>query len=670
MTSAATAHRWRFFRAGGVDQPLIDGADDLRALPGLDPKLWVALACPTSGLTIDPATMALLDRDGDGRIRRPEVLAAVAWVCDRLRDPGMLFDGGASLAPHDLADDEEGRALREAARLVLRRLGRPEDDPLTADDLAEPARVFPPDLPNGDGLVPAALVASDAELEAWVGRLLAVYGSAADRSGQPGIGEAQIAAAQADVAAVRAWRAAQPEGDAATLAAAWQAVQALAAKVEDHYTRCRLAAFDARLQPALDWSPQALATLGEPALAAAGEALAALPLAHVTPEPLLPLRAEALNPAWAAAVEALRVQAVQPLLGEREALTEADWRLLNARLRPWGEWLAARPAVPAADWPPAWLQAWEEEAVAERLHAAVAYDLGAAAQAERIEALRALLLLRRDLVTLLRNMVNFADFYGRAQAAFQIGTLYIDQRECRLCLPVADAAAHAQLAAHSGMYLLYGVCERAGEAPRGLVAALTAGDASDFMVPGRHGLFVDHTGRDWLFTLQRVVDNPISVREAFWLPYRRLGRLVGEQLRKFAAARDQAVQARAGLAGVRHRQVRRHLRRHRLGAGGARHGAGGGGDGLAAAGLVAGAAGHPRDHAADLGALDAAGGAEAAPAQPRPAAGRQRLGGQCACPHRHPLRPPADADGAAAARGAAPAQRRSMKRSSRCVSAP
>lgn len=546
MTAIAD-HRWRFFRAGGVDQPVVDSAEDLRALATLDPKLWVALACPTAGLTLDPATLALLDADGDGRIRRPEVLAAVAWLCERLRDSGLVFDGGDALPLTALADDEQGRSLREAASLVLRRVGRDEAGVLTPADLSDPARVFPPALPNGDGVVPAALVESEPDLTDWIARLTAAYGAMADRSGEPGIDAATLDAAEADVQALRAWQAAQPpgEGDPSVWQAAWRAVQAVADKVEDHWTRCRLAAFDARLQPTLDWAPEALVALAAQPLPAAREALAALPLAHVRPQAQLPLRPEALNPAWTEALEVLRTQAVEPLLGARAALTEEDWRALQTRLRPWGAWLAARPAVPAAAWEPPLWESWVRDGVAERLHAAAARDRQAAAEAGLIDDLRRLLALRRDLAALLRNMVNFADFYGRAQGAFQIGALYIDQRECRLCLPVTDAAAHAQLAAHSGMYLLYGTCERAGETPRGLVAALTAGDASDFMVPGRHGVFVDHAGRDWLFTLQRVVENPISVREAFWLPYRRIGRLVGEQLRKFAAARDQAVQARA-----------------------------------------------------------------------------------------------------------------------------
>ncbi len=41
-----TDHRWRLFVSSGVTQVILDSAEDLRALPSLDLKLWVALAWP------------------------------------------------------------------------------------------------------------------------------------------------------------------------------------------------------------------------------------------------------------------------------------------------------------------------------------------------------------------------------------------------------------------------------------------------------------------------------------------------------------------------------------------------------------------------------------------------------------------------------------------------
>ncbi len=64
-------HIWKFFRAGGFDQVRLDTGADLLSLNELDQKLWVALACPTTGLEFDADTLALIDTDQDGRIRAP-----------------------------------------------------------------------------------------------------------------------------------------------------------------------------------------------------------------------------------------------------------------------------------------------------------------------------------------------------------------------------------------------------------------------------------------------------------------------------------------------------------------------------------------------------------------------------------------------------------------------
>ncbi len=89
-----TAHKWRFFRVGKLDQVLFETADDFTSLRSLDLKIWVALSCPTRGIDFDPATLDLIDSDNDGRIRAPELLAAVDWVTDHLKDPADLTPNG------------------------------------------------------------------------------------------------------------------------------------------------------------------------------------------------------------------------------------------------------------------------------------------------------------------------------------------------------------------------------------------------------------------------------------------------------------------------------------------------------------------------------------------------------------------------------------------------
>lgn len=88
------SHSWKFFRAGGFDQVKLETGADLMNLDQLDQKLWVALACPTTGLEFDPKTAALIDTDKDGRIRAPELIAAVKWAGSMLKNPDDLVKGG------------------------------------------------------------------------------------------------------------------------------------------------------------------------------------------------------------------------------------------------------------------------------------------------------------------------------------------------------------------------------------------------------------------------------------------------------------------------------------------------------------------------------------------------------------------------------------------------
>ncbi|MDG3065737.1 hypothetical protein ACFQ4M_06450 [Thauera mechernichensis] len=548
-------YQWRFFRSGGFDQVRIETADDLRHLGELDQKLWSVLACPTSGLEFDTRTLQLLDADGDGRIRAPEIVAAVRWVCAVLKEPEVLFRAPAAL-PLAAIDGEhpEGARLLATARKVLAYVDKSDAESISVEDLADTTRLFAPDHFNGDGVVPAGLT-TDAGVVKAIGHIIDCFGAVDDRSGTPGVDAGKVETFFAAAQAVSDWQA-LAEADPARIlplgagtAAAAAVFDAVADKVGDFFTRCRLAAFDARAADALNPADSVYQGLAEQVLAAGSDGVAALPLARVEPGRALPLAA-GLNPAWEARIAALREQVVAPILGDRDALSQAEWQDLAARFAAWRDWQAAQPASPVVAIPVDELRALLGGSVQADLLALIEQDLRAETAAAQVDALERLVRYQRDLVTLLRNFVTLSDFYGaQAKAIFQAGTLYLDQRSCDLCLRVADMGRHSALAPLSGTYLVYCNCARQGEAPMTIVAAMTGGDADEMMVPGRNGVFYDRQGRDWNASVVQVVEAPISVRQAFWSPYKRVARMIGEQIQKFAASRDKAVEERAA-AGV------------------------------------------------------------------------------------------------------------------------
>jgi len=152
----------------------------------------------------------------------------------------------------------------------------------------------------------------------------------------------------------------------------------------------------------------------------------------------------------------------------------------------------------------------------------------------------------RDLVTLLKNFVTFSDFYSpNSQAIFQAGSLFFDQRSCDLCIRVSDMAKHNSMAGSSGICLVYYDCySKVKDEKMVVVAAFTDGDVDNLTV-GRNAIFYDKKGADWDATIIKIIDNPISIRQAFWSPYRKISKFISKQVEKFASSKDQAVQSSA-----------------------------------------------------------------------------------------------------------------------------
>ncbi|MDO8319820.1 hypothetical protein [Rhodoferax sp.] len=291
-----------------------------------------------------------------------------------------------------------------------------------------------------------------------------------------------------------------------TTGAGFGLVTALDQKVEDYFVRCQLAVFDERASVALNVSEDALKALAPTALQANTPAITDLPLAHVTPAGSLPL-ARGLNPAWADQVAALRDQVVRPLLGTQDTLSAADWQAIKARFAPYAAWLAVKPDPNAVT--------------------------------DGVRDLEKLSRYVRDLQSLANNFVAFKDFYtAQGKATFQVGTLYLDGRSCDLCVAVNDAAKHAAMASMARICLVYCDCVRGAE-KMSVAAAFTAGDSDQLMV-GRNGVFYDRLGRDWDATIAKIIDHPISLRQAFWSPYKQLARLVSSQVQKMAASKAKA----------------------------------------------------------------------------------------------------------------------------------
>jgi hypothetical protein len=542
-------HVWKFFRSGELDQVALETGADLLNLEHLDQKLWVALSCPVKGLELDEKTLALIDGDADGRIRVPELLAAIKWASSRLKDTGDLLKGDESL-PLAAIDDSTpaGKVLVASARQVLANVGKKGASVITPADTTDTAKIFAASALNGDGVIPPEAT-TDAEAQALIKDIIATLGGVPDRTGSVGITADKVDAFYGELQAYVTWVEQSSSTEIAVLGdatdAAVSALKAVRAKVEDYFARCRLAAFDARAVAALNREESAYLAIAAKDMAITTAEVASLPLSRVEAGRALPLF-EGVNPAWAGPLAGLHAAVVRPVLGEgKTVLTSQEWTLLNAKFAAYETWLGSKAGSAVEKLGLARAKAILAGSARLTLADLIAQDKALEPEFKAISDVDRLTHYHRDMRALLHNFVNFSDFYSRDKwAVFQAGTLYFDSRSTELCIRV-DAVN--PLAAMSKAYIAYVDCKRTGCAPIKIAACVTQGD-SDYLFVGRNGIFYDRKGRDWDATIVNIVDNPISIRQAFWSPYKKFLRMIEEQVAKRAAAAEAASSAKLANA--------------------------------------------------------------------------------------------------------------------------
>ena len=258
---------------------------------------------------------------------------------------------------------------------------------------------------------------------------------------------------------------------------------------------------------------------GEAALAAVESVIDAffappedMPLVTEAPDVTLPLR-DHLNPKHLEAIMAFADACVKPVLGDGvTSIDRIGWKKVKAAFAPYRAWVAAKPVMNAG-------------------------KLGDLVDEERV------LRYKLHLLEFLENFVSMRRLYAADESAtFQMGTLRIDGKEMSLCFHVASEAAHSALSGKSNCCVLYLKLTRPSEkAERSVCAVVTAGAVAQLYV-GRNGVFFDRDGKDWDAVVTKVVENQVSLAEAFWAPWRKLGEGVASTVKKFLGDKQAAAQ--------------------------------------------------------------------------------------------------------------------------------
>lgn len=537
-------YKWQFENIGGCSRVKIATGQDIAHLDELDTKMWTVLSCPVKGLEIDEKSLRYMDLDADGKIRVNDVVGVSQWATKVLKNPDLLLPGNDAIDIEEInVENEEGQKLAKAAKQILANLGK-EETRISLADTADIAAIFAKTRFNGDGVITPASSDVAEEINA-ITAAVAKTGGTMDRSGQLGITAPQVEQFYAELKAYSDWCAAEvpaPFGDKTDAVIA--AYQALDAKMKDFFMRNKLAKFSPDSTVALDVQTSRIEAISAENLSVKGDEIAAYPIARITGEAAMDLTAP-INPAWAGQFKVLEGVAIP---AGQKTLSEEEWAAIGAQFAAYTAWKGSKAGASVEDLTIATVNELLQQDKKQPLLDLVAQDASYKEEADNIEMVDKFLHILRDFYRLLKNFITFHDFYNKEKklgAIFQSGTLIIDQRACRFCMKVENMPAHNATAATSGLFLVYCDCTtKTSAAKMQIVAAVTVGEIGNLIV-GKNALYYDNAGVEWDAVITKVVDNPISVAQAFWSPYRRMSVAVENLISKSAAEKDNKMMADA-----------------------------------------------------------------------------------------------------------------------------
>ena len=546
-------HHMTFQRLGRLHHLRIADSRDLATVSELDEAHWVATGAPTEGLNCDPALLDFIDTDDNRRIMCFELIDAIEWLLDVLTDTAGVTEGSDALRLDAIdTDDEDGERIHRSASKMLARLGDAGSDAITLRQVRE-IKATEEALPVSEAGVVLPEAADD-EVRQFLTDVIATVGGAEHPGGEKGLDQAHLDAFLDQAAAHLDWAARgrdsaeiMPLG--AETADVFVLVSNVRAKLDQYFAQCEAAAFDPRAVGRFRPDEEQLAGMDFSDPQAIEQFIEGSPLAPPRADRTLDL-GEKINPCYTERLAELNAKAIAPALGKpATSLRLDDWNAVKRFFAAHEQWSAAKPGRAVESLRPATLAKYLDAKFRKAAESLIADSTAQALAMDNIRLTEKAILYQAHLLDLANNFVSFPHLYDPSQRAmFELGTLVMDGRRFNFALLAGSRAEHSKVAAAGNMFIFYAEILPGGGAARYEIAVpVTSGGKGNLCV-GMRGVFEDLSGRQSDARIVQIIENPISLGEAFVSPFKRIGKVLGGKIESITASAEKEFDSRT--AGV------------------------------------------------------------------------------------------------------------------------
>ena len=536
--------KYRLKNLGGSHQLVINSAQELAALDQLPEIYWMSTSAPTNILNCDKSIITLLDQDNSGRIFSDDLKYFANFLLKTYSDLAPLNDRSSQLSTQHLNQSlESNKKLISCAHEVLVNLGKQTDDPLSISDLRNDKAILSGGARNGDGILPPEDLENE-DLSKAAKNIGELYGFVSDSSGRPGIDSSTLKKFTADVKVFLKWKDSNDKNEATLVSSektqrAWEAYQDVKELIDNYFFLCETHSFSQfQNNKDVSFTPPAQTFRDSES---ARQFLEDSPLAPLNSEATLILD-EKINPTHAQKLYRFIENAAIPLLGENLLkLTKTQWHEIKTVFKSCSDWMSRKPNSPVYKLEDSFLRSFIENNIEKQLLDIIATDLQLGAKLALRSKLEELIILQQHFIDFCNNFVSFRDLYDpNKRAFFEAGTLIIDACTFNFTIPVLDVNKHSKIAASSGLYLIY--LKINDNQTMRYICAPVCSLRNKLITTGKRGVLFDLDGRELDAEIIKIVDNPVSLIDAAFNPFRKLASLISSAVNKISSSTEKELE--------------------------------------------------------------------------------------------------------------------------------
>jgi hypothetical protein len=522
-----------FERYGNTRHLRIERVEDLKAVLILDEALWIATSAPVQSINMDADFLSILDHDGDGRIKCRDLRRVITYILAILNNYQGINANSDRLDISWINDKiAEGFFLKNAARKLC--MNKFQDTIIHLSMIRAVKKMLLSSPVSGSGVVLPAAAGEDQNdyVMIFIREAVRITGGAEHPKGSRGLNRECFEQFIHGLDSYRAWRAELKDGNRRELfpfgertAEVFQASELLGAAVEHFFTVCGIKAVGENI-----FSDDNSQFFNNEVIKKPENAMDFLPLQKINRNGIIKPE-EPVNPKYrqqfSIVMEAIKNRFPSEY---KKGIDEDLWGRFRSLFSRYKDWMKLKPEGPYETLTE---EFFSEEAVSiiKTIDGILAKTEETACSIEEVRALERLLLIQANLIDFANNFVSFPRLYDISKrAAFEMGSLIMDGRHFNLAVPVLQRDLHQRNARASGMYVLYVLLyDTSAGINREAAVPVTSGGIGNLTM-GKRGIFTDILGKEMDAEVIAIIDNPVSLREAVFAPFRRLGKLISSKV--------------------------------------------------------------------------------------------------------------------------------------------